>query len=149
MSVIAWDGRTIAADKQATIAGMRTTVTKLRRIKRLNHPPEVIGWTGDMDSGEMMAKWYESGGDPDKFPECQKTDAWSRLIVADKHGVRFYERQPVATRVEDKFAAWGSGRDFAMAALYLSNSARMAVGVATQFSTECGMGVDEFDLTSL
>lgn len=147
MSVIAWDGYTIAADKQATVAGLRVTTTKLRRICRPDCIPEVIGYTGDQDSGMMMAKWYEDGADPAQFPECQKGDDWSRLTVADKYGVRIYERQPVAVKVEDLFAAWGSGRDFAMAAMHLGQSARDAVVVASQYAEGCGRGVDSFDLT--
>ena len=143
MSVVAWDGKTLAADKRAVCAGACFTTTKLRRIKRPDCIEEVLAWTGDQDSGEMMAQWYEAGADSATFPDCQKDkDTWARLIVADAHGCRFYERQPVAVRVEDKFCAWGAGRDFALAALYLDNSAISAVRITSELSTECGNGID-------
>ena len=147
MSVVAWDGKTIAADRRAVCAGAHFTTTKIRRIHRPDRIPEVLAWTGDQDSGEMMAQWYESGANPAAFPECQKDkDAWARLIVADANGCKFYERQPVAVRVEDKFCAWGSGRDFALAALHLGFGAVTAVQVAIEISTDCGNGVDSYDL---
>ena len=147
MSVVAWDGKTIAADKRAMCAGAHFTTTKIRKIKRADRFPEYLAWTSDQDSGELMASWYEAGADPTAFPACQKDKgSWARLIVADQNGCRFYERQPVAVRVEDKFSAWGSGRDFALAAMYLGSTARQAVDVAAALSSECGNGVDYFHL---
>jgi hypothetical protein len=148
MSVIAWDGQTIAADRQATNEGLAFTTTKMRRIKRDGHIPEVIAWIGDQDAGEMMAQWYEFGANPTDFPVCQKDkDDWARLIVADQYGVKLYERYPVAIRIEDEFSAWGSGRDFAIAALYLGKTAREAVEVACALSIGCGNGITELNLS--
>lgn len=140
MSVIAWDGKTVAADKRATCAGVPFTTTKLRRLPS----GEILGWTGEQDAGEMLAKWYADGADTKHWPEFQSDkDMWCRLIVVGKSGVRFYERQPVPVLVEDRMAAWGSGRDFALAAMYLGKSAREAVEVAIAFDTGCGNGIDE------
>ena len=142
MSVVAWDGKTLAADKQATNSGLRVTTTKLRRLKDHNSDT-VIAWTGDQDHGETVALWYSRGAIPADWPECQKDrDAWARLIVASPSGAFFFERQPVPIKVEDKFAAWGSGRDYALGALACGKSARQAVEVACRFDSGCGMGID-------
>ncbi|SRR5258706_16028655 len=139
MTCVAWDGKTLAADKRAVCAGTHCTTTKLRRIPS----GEVLAWTGDRDSGELLAKWYADGADVAKWPEFQKDkEDWCRLIVADGNGVRFFERKPVSVRVEDRFYAWGSGRDFALAAMHLGKNARQAVEVACLFDTGCGNGVD-------
>ena len=45
-------------------------------------------------------------------------------------------------KVEDQFAAWGSGRDFALTAMHLGKSAREAVEIACLFENGCGNGVD-------
>lgn len=106
MTVIAWDGKTIAADKRGVTAGLCITTTKLRRL----NTGEILAWTGDQDSGEMVAAWYAAGGNPMEWPACQqKEETWSRLIVATKETVKYFERQPIAITVEDPFAAWGSG----------------------------------------
>lgn len=139
MSVVAWDGKTIAADKQATCAGLRFKTTKLRRLES----GEVLAWTGDQDSGQIVAKWYSDGADPEKWPACQADkDVWARLIVAHGGACRVFERQPVAMPIEDEFMAWGSGRDYAMGAMARGASAEEAVAVAMEFDTGCGMGVD-------
>lgn len=143
MTVIAWDGRTIAADKRATCAGVHFTTTKLRRLAS----GEILAWTGDQDAGMAVAEWYANGAHVADWPASQKDkEAWSRLIVVRKDGVRFYERQPVAVKIEDGFCAWGSGRDFALAAMSLGQSAREAVQVACRFATDCGNGVDVMEV---
>ena len=146
MTVIAWDGRSIAADKRAVNNALAVTTTKIRRVV-IDGADVILAWAGDQGSGQAMAAWYAAGADPAKFPECQKDDElWARLIVADSAGAKFYERQPVAIQVEDGFAAWGSGRDFAMVALHLGKTPREAVEIASLFSLGCGNGVDSFDL---
>lgn len=144
MTTIAWDGKTLAADKRSSCGTLIVTTTKIRRVGAA-----LVGWTGDQDAGELMAKWFADGADPAKWPEHQKDkEMWSRLIVVDASGARFYERLPVAIAVEDRFAAWGSGRDFAYAAMYLGESARKAVEIACVFDSGSGNGIDELSLVS-
>lgn len=139
MTVIAWDGKMLAADKRAVCYGVCFTTTKVRRIAS----GELLAWTGSQDAGELLAKWYADGQDPGKWPDVQKDkDDWCRLIVVGEDGARFFERQPVAMKVEDKFSAWGSGRDFALTAMHLGKNAREAVEIACLFENGCGNGVD-------
>lgn len=78
VSVVAWDGKSVAADKQGTCAGLRFTTTKLRRLEG----GAVLAWTGEQGPGEAVAAWYEEGADRAKWPECQKDkETWARLIV--------------------------------------------------------------------
>jgi len=148
MSVVAWDGKVLAADKRCVCGGLATTTTKVRRIQRPGLMPELLAWTGDQDSGEMLAAWYADGADPARWPECQKdNDRWSRLIVVDVTGCRVFERQPIGVKVEDPFSAWGSGRDLALVAMYYRKSASEAVAVACLFDTGCGNGIDVLTLT--
>lgn len=140
MSVIAYDGKTVAADKQATCMGLRLTATKIKTLLS----GEVLAWTGEQDSGEMMAAWYADGADPKKWPSCQNDkDLWCRLIVFGTDGkVKTYERQPVAFAMEDATMAWGSGRDYAIGAMAKGADALEAVQIACRFDNGCGMGID-------
>jgi ATP-dependent protease HslVU (ClpYQ) peptidase subunit len=143
MSVVAWDGKSIAADKQATNTGLRFRATKIRRLAS----GEVLAWTGGQDSGAIVSKWYEDGADPEKWPDCQKDkEDWARLVVASAAGVVFFERTPVAIPIEDEFQAWGTGRDYALGAMARGATAREAVEIAMRFDTSCGLGIDEFSL---
>lgn len=140
MTVIAWDGKTLAADRQATNSGMRYAATKLFRLS----DGSVAAGTGTLAAVLVMKAWYEAGADATKYPECQKSnDDWCRLVVAKPDGsVFYYEGLPVAIPSESVPAAWGSGRDFAMGAMLAGADARRAVEITGMVSTDCGLGID-------
>lgn len=141
MSVVAWDGRYLAADMQATVAEMRVSISKIRRIKS----GEVVAWTGAHEHGLRLMQWYVDGADPLQWPEFQRGEHWTRLIVAGPDGVKHYEQEPVAQEVHNPFMAWGSGRDFAMGAMAAGANAEAAVCCANRFNIHCGCGVELFD----
>ena len=138
MSIVAWDGTTLAADKMAICSGAMLPATKIKRAGDI-----VLAWTGGLSFGIALADWYIRGADRRDWPEFQKTDDWCRLIVFDKE-IFFFEQSPYAIPVEGSFYAWGSGRDFALASLYLGNTAVKAVAVASALCDSCGLGVDYF-----
>lgn len=142
MTVVAYDGHNLAADKRSVCGGKIATTTKVRRIAT----GEVLAWTGMQARGELLARWYEAGADPTAWPvpNDDENDC-VRLIVADRHGCKFYE-QAVPIKVEDAFMAWGSGADFATMAMHLGLNAKSAVGDTSLFSIGCGNGVDSFEL---
>ena len=139
MTVIAWDGHTLAADKRMTCAGRATTTRKLYGVNG-----KIVAFSGDADGGMELLAWFSNGADPEKFPARGRHEKdWTLLVVVDKDGLVFYERTPYPIRCEDPFWACGSGRDYALAAMYLGKSAREAVDVACHFDTGCGNGIDE------
>ena len=143
MSVVVWDGRYLAADKQATCADMRIVTTKIRRLKS----GEIAAWTGDQERGLVLARWYEDGADCEKWPTFQRNkEDWARLIIVSSCRVCFFEMEPEAQLVEEQFMAWGSGRDFAMGALAKGATAEEAVAIANRFCITCGLGVDVMEI---
>jgi len=144
MTVIAWDGLTLAADKRSVDCGLARTVTKIYRVN-----DSVVAIAGCLDQGLLMIEWVRNGCNPETFPDSQKVkDDWAVVVVADACGLRSYERTPYPIVVEDKFWAAGSGRDFALAAMHLGRSAIEAVQVACVFQSDCGNGFDSFDVVS-
>ena len=141
MTVIAWDGRTIAADSLANDAGLKRVVNKLLRVN-----DGVIAVTGAMDQGLELQAWFEAGADPAKWPEFQKKDDWTRLIRATREGCWWYARTPYPQRVIAPFTAFGSGRDFAIAAMHMGKSAKEGVELACELTTECMGPVDVIEL---
>jgi hypothetical protein len=143
MSVVAWDGKTVAADKRACLfdAAMKTTKAWLM-------PGGIIvATTGERGFGLAMVDWWSAGALAATWPPFQATDDWARLIVFEPGQDPYtYERQPVRQVVEDPFMAWGSGRDFAMGAMAMGANARQAVAIASQFNVYCGNGIDEFSV---
>jgi hypothetical protein len=137
VTVIAWDGKTIAADRQRDTAGMKHPGTKLLRLAN----GEAVSWCGSNGGGYMLADWYAAGAKPSRWPEL-KGDDFARLIVLRRDGLFVYETYPAAMKIEAPFIAFGSGGDFAMGAMAMGADARRAVEVASQFSTGCGLGCD-------
>ena len=141
MTVIAWDGRTLAADKRATSGGgIARTVTKIQR-----HGGCLIAITGCWDTAAEMREWFKAGADPDKFPVKAREDR-STLIVIDADGIRTWAIGPHPMTIEADRCCWGSGRDYAEAALFLGHDAVKAVEVACHFQTDCGNGIDALRL---
>jgi ATP-dependent protease HslVU (ClpYQ) peptidase subunit len=139
MTCIAWDGKTLAADKRASISNYPATVTKISRAPS----GELLAFAGDFDTGMALSQWYVDGAVPEKYPDNRNGDCTRATLLVIKGGQVFkYERLPVALKYEDSFTAMGSGRDFALAAMHLGKTAREAVEIACLFDTACGNGVD-------
>jgi hypothetical protein len=139
MTVIAWDGKTLAADKQATTSGLMRKVTKIRRING-----RLFAVSGDWDRGQLMFDWAEQGMKREDWPEFQKKDdEWVGMVMIDEQGKAWkFERAPIPYLIEDPTFAMGSGRDYAYAAMHMGADAANAVLVACAFESGCGLGVD-------
>lgn len=142
MTVIAWDGRTLAADKRAVLAGNGAgMITKIFRVNG-----DLCAFSGDVDVGLQMVEWYRAGCIAEQFPQKQSDDNASTLLVITKdRRVLRYERTTAPLYFEEPFAASGSGRDYALAAMYLGYDARRAVEVACAFDVACGNGIDTLE----
>ncbi len=136
MSVIAWDGTTVAADRQATEENTRTSCKKIIRIRS----SEILCDVGDYSIGLALIDWYKKGRDPAKFPRIPK-DNGTKLIVFSAAGVIEYETSHHGVPVKEPFFAWGIGKDLAIGAMAMGADARQAVKVACKYNVLCGMGV--------
>jgi ATP-dependent protease HslVU (ClpYQ) peptidase subunit len=145
VTVICWDGKTLAADKAGTNAGYARTVTKIYRV-----PGGLVGFAGDGSRAMDLLEWFRAGRDPLKapaYPEFQKTDdAVGCIFIADDGKSYSYLHSPYPELRQDKFDAIGSGRDYALAAMYLGHDARKAVEVACALDNSCGKGIDTLEL---
>jgi ATP-dependent protease HslVU (ClpYQ) peptidase subunit len=143
VSVIAWDGKTLAADKRCGTELPRT-VTKIRRTAT----GALIGCTGSACSDMELMAWYEDGAKVADFPPTQRNSATSSHLIAIEPGgvVRMFMDCPHGRIYEDGQHAIGSGRDFAMAAMHLGRNAVEAVAVAIALTATCGNGIDSLEL---
>lgn len=145
MTVIAWDGKTLAADRRVSYGDLVATRTKIRRLES----GAVIACSGDTDKVLALEKWYEAGANPDEWPQAQRSDNWARLVVQDVDGkVYEYNQEPYAIRCEDEYFAWGSGASFALGAMAMGADAVEAVTAAIKHCSSCGGGVDSFTVMS-
>lgn len=139
MSVIAWDGHTLAADKRASMGSTIYTTTKIFRVKGC-----LVGHTGQLVFGQQMLAWFEAGENIPDFPPSQRDkDDWAALLVVRPSGkLQIYERVPYPSTYENKLFAIGSGADYALAAMHCGKTAAEAVGLASRLDSNCGNGLD-------
>lgn len=140
MSVIAWDGRELAADRQATRGGnLIRSVQKIHQVNGL-----LVAYAGTAGIGEELLAWFQCGADPDLFPGHLRGDGNdSSLAVFYPDGsIAEYDRSASPVRFEKQLFVMGCGRDFAIAAMHCGKTAAEAVEVAIHFDAWCGQGVD-------
>jgi hypothetical protein len=143
MSVIAWDGITLAADKQSTIDGVRHTTTKIRETV----DGRLIGAVGDSGMCRTFLDWLEAPEDVrDPMDEPIIPENSIDAVEIRPDGTVWRWEQHGHYMIEDQHFATGSGKDFAMAAMYLGHTAHDAVVVANDLSHTCGCGVDTIEL---
>lgn len=139
MSIIVWDGKTLAADRQWTAGNLIRTTTKIWR-----HGDILMGGAGTFWHMEALRNWVTNGMIPAKFPELKiKDDTVPSFWLINRSGmVAKLEDSPYPLTCLDPFFAEGSGRDFAYGALAMGADARQAVEVACRYDYGCGGGVD-------
>ncbi|SDX13057.1 20S proteasome, alpha and beta subunits [Variovorax sp. YR634] len=144
MTVVAWDGKTLAADKRTNFGGLHGTTTKVHRLS----DGRLVGCAGNTAQISEMVHWLETGADPEKIPAIQRDakECVSALVILPGGAVLQYENTPHPIRIENSTWAIGSGRDFAMAAMHLGKDARQAVMLACELDSTCGNGVDTLEL---
>lgn len=142
MSVVAWDGRTLAADKQGTSGGNKTTVSKIASVKD-GKMLYAVAFVGLHTAGLRMLEWFAEGAEDEEFPNIvDDGDTLTSLIVASKKGLVVYEQCPTPIVFKDKLQAWGSGASVALGAMAMGADARKAVEIACKYDIYCGLGID-------
>lgn len=140
MSTIAWDGVTLAGDKQSSNGYSISTV---RKVFKLKNGMGLIGMCGKLDQMPILLDWFENGCVAESWPAFQRREDQCVIlhITPDGKCYRFNSCE-IGYEIEDKFIAIGSGSDFAIAALYLGENAVDAVKVAAKFNPSTGNLVD-------
>ena len=152
MTCIAWDGKTLAADKKVS-AGYATpwVTTKIFKVTVRLGPgkpavPGVAGTMGTCDISAELLAWYLKGAKATDFPKSAREHEGS-LVVIHKGGILQYTGGPFPMKLEDTQCAWGSGGDLARLAMHLGKTAKEAVELACLFEPAgCGLGIDTLTL---
>jgi hypothetical protein len=142
MTIVVWDGKTLAADKQSTSQGLQRSATKIFREGDL-----LIAGCGSVPAVLEMKAWFLGGAKPEDFPDRWRTkdpdDAPADLLVVSRDGrcLRF-EGSPYPIPVQEPYFAMGCGRAFAYGALLMGADSVRAVEIASELDAFCGNGVD-------
>lgn len=143
MTTIAYDGRTLAADKQSTVHGIADRVTKIFRV-----PGGAVAFAGSGLHAARLLEWFRRNRPVDQWPAPKNEDqsADALFIAGDGQILMYSGESSTPTPSESSFVAMGSGRDFALAAMHLGHDARQAVEVAIALDINSGLGVDAIEL---
>lgn len=143
MTVVAWDGTTLAADKLGCIGDFTYKITKVFRVG-----DRLVGFAGAASMFGQLRAWLESGADPQTYPENKAEDGCYFIAIRPDGTIERYESTGYPIIVEDKQFAIGNGREYAMAAMHLGCDARKACEIASHFDASCGKGVDSLTFES-
>lgn len=140
MTCIAWDGRTLAADRRSNFGSAPVTTSKIRRVRDGKH---LAGASGECGKCRGLVAWYDAGADA-----AMHVGFGDALLLAiDEQGVAWlYDEGPWPIKVLDEFVAIGSGMAEALVAMACGKTAVEAVDLAARFNTRVGNGVDSLDL---
>lgn len=142
MSVVVWDKTNVVVDRLAICNGAKSAVDKARVSKCGRF---VIAWTGIHECGILLADWFDDGGDVAKWPDFQKTDDWTRMLLIGRTEVFEFERRPAKVPVlNNERGARGAGADFATGALSAGATAIQAAEIVNENSSHCGNGINIF-----
>lgn len=138
MTCVAFDGRSLAADKQATNYDCRNHVV----TKVFKHNGYLLGISGKADIALEMLNWFKDGCAKADFPSVSEDRYGTLLVITPDKRILMYTESATPVPYEQEFCAIGSGRDYALAAMHLGYSAKKAVSVACHFDVNCGNGID-------
>lgn len=143
MTVIAFDGKTLAADRLVVFGNTKGSVTKVFRVGA-----HLVGIAGSASLGMEALEWFKGGADPSKYPERNReSDSGASLLVIRPDRTAWkYESSPYPFQLEGPYCAIGCGDEAALVAMSLGKTAAEAVEIASQHNVFCGNGVDALTL---
>lgn len=140
MSIIVWDGKTLAADKQTTNVNLkRPAPPKIFRRGDL-----MFAGVGQHQSVRALMEWASGGMLPATFPKDYMDSSGSTALwIINRNGtIGRLEDGPFVIIQDQPYFADGSGRDFAYGAMAMGADAVKAVEIACQYDIYCGGGID-------
>lgn len=140
MTVIAWDGTNIAADRQGEAGNRRFEVSKL-----FPQPDgRVLAGSGAFTTVTLMVRWIANGADVESCPTPLPDLEACVIEVRPDRSASIYE-SGCATGFDLPVGqphTLGVGGNFATAAMHLGKSAADACRVAIDLCPGCGIGID-------
>ena len=138
MTVIAWDGKALAADRQVTFG-----YTKNKRTTKIRKYGDVLcGVTGESKYADALFKWVEDGRIKERFPSFSNDNQVMLVVIDDKDLIEYWSSTFETKYPRDTKASWGSGKELALGAMAAGADAKTAVEIACEYDLYCGGGAD-------
>lgn len=140
MTTIAWDGERLAADSQVTFGNLIGHCDKVVKLS----DGRLLASTGFAEDHFQVMHWLESGGLRGKREDDPKQPVLDRdynAFLIDADGAWIIQANLIRWPMPGRQWAAGSGRDFAVAAMYLGKTADQAIGIACRFDSGSSLPV--------
>lgn len=152
MTVIAWDGTTLAADKLCHLGITAATVTKVVCVRDAqNRVVALLAFAGSGSRMWQVIEWLRNGAKPEDYPPRPAEDESALVAVTrTQQGrviIRRFDETGYALFIEDVVYADGGFRDIALAAMACGKTAREAIEVTAMITTQV-RGVDTLTFDS-
>ena len=145
MTVIATDGRTIAAD------GLHTqsdgTIVRRDAKKIVVRGGRIFAFTGLTTFFERLIHWYINGAVPEDAPKYPDGETFGFIVIEHDGTVRqIAHNSGWSSDVMPKVWSWGCERDFALGAMRAGKSAREAIEMCIEHSAWIGGEIQVVDI---
>ena len=153
MTVVVWDGETLATDRQANDGSLKWETDKAWYVMR-DDKPYIVSGVGYLKYIIALREWFTKGAEPDKYPQGLEVGVHritsSQLVVVSKdEGLILYDDTPHPVTYGFTPCAFGDGKEFSYGALSMGATSSEAVGVTNEHSLHCGKGVALYSLDNL
>jgi len=159
MTVVAWDGVTLAADKMSTAGYAKRRVRKLFKGRWLDGREMLFAGCGDQAFAVRVMSWLAdvTAGKTDsprpdyKDFDVAKDACIGLVILRSAEGFSYvHTMTPLLdlTPFEENIFAQGCGHEAAWGALEAGATAVQAVEIASRRIAHCGLGVDAITFDS-
>lgn len=140
MTVIAWDGTTLAADKRVLGGYLISGATK--KIFRIGDA--LVGISGPLAESMARVAWWRDGARPEAFPgtKAAPDDRVEMLVIRQGELPRLYGESPHPAPMTERCVALGSGEALALMAMRCGHDAAEAVRLTCELNASCGNGID-------
>lgn len=122
MTVIAWDGKTLACDSRITVGSRLAGTQKIWRIRG-----RLFGSAGDAVSTETAKAWLARGGSLNDRPKLHDNADFEGVLIERDGRVFHLDERLIPVPIEGGAWALGSGSDFAIALMAVGMTAESAV----------------------
>ena len=148
MTIVCWDGKTLAADQRVTYG---STIGTARKIFALRKQRLLVGISGNHAPAMELVEWLRSGAAPSEFPSsCRDDETGAFALVINISGkALLYTTGPYPLEVCEQHAAIGNADEGALIAMHLGKTAVEAVQIVSLFNNTCGNGYDALTLDDL
>ncbi len=142
MTTIAWDGRTLAADKGSWSNGLHQPARKVFQITAPDRRRFLVAFAGDAAFCTQVLWWMQgkSGHPGACLPEDANRDC--AVVIDEKRRIWRLNSRLLWYRLEGKVHANGAGQEVALGALMAGADAIRAIRITMAVSDYAARGVD-------